>query len=279
MVEVFIMSSVWGAIKAIRLAKAKLGWSVKELSKAGYTPNAEEAATALIEMAAASNLVEMHLSKEDAQVWQQEVREKIKQIYLEWHKKKMLTNVDIGMVRRLVEEVKRAAERWLDRMRQGEVRAQEGYERNLEEDLQYVIEFSGTFLEITADWVVEPEEPKTPKEVVRDSLAEIDKRLKYINSTKVSEHSRALVDIGKAFEGLRAALEAALAGNPDKKEIGQRINEFTDAWHSFEKEIEMYRGFGSMGVINAAAEIWGRFFPELLVALSDLGWYSRHQGE
>jgi len=229
-------------------------------------------------MAAAANLVEMHLSKEDAQVWHQEAREKIKQIYLEWHKKKMLTNVDIGMVRRLVEEIKRAAERWLDRLRRGEVRAREGYEKNVEENLQDVIKLSGTFLEITADWVVEPEKPKEPTEVIRESLAEIDKRLEYINSTRVSEHSRALVDIGKAFKGLHAALEAALAGNADEKEIGQRIDEFAEAWHSFEEEIEKYRGFGSIGVIRAAAEIWGEFFPKLLVALSDLGWYSRHQG-
>jgi len=260
------------AIRAISLSKA-------QLVKAGYTPNAVEAATALDEMAAAANLVRMSLSEEDAQVWQHEVGEKIKQIYLEWTKKRMLTDVDIGMVRRLVEEIKSAAEQWLDRVRRGGVSVKQGYEKAVERNLQSVIRHSDTFLKITADWVIGPERQKGPEEVIRESLAEIDKRLEYINSTEVSKHSRALVDIGKAFEELRAALEAALAGNLDKEEIREKVDEFSDAWHSFEEEIEMYRGFGSIGIIRAAAEIWGRFFPELLVALSDLGWYSRHRSE
>jgi hypothetical protein len=266
--EVFIMSAVWGAIKAIRLAKAKLGWGIKELSKAGHTPNAEKAATVLIEMAAAAGGVGMHLSEEDAQVWQQEVREKIKQIYLEWHKKGMLTNVDIGMVRGLVEEIKRAAEQWLDRMHRGEVKVQEGYERNVEEDLQYVIEFSNTFLEITADWVIG--EPEDPKEAIPRILEEMDKRFESLHYL-LGGHSPELIDAKNAFKEWRDAIIGAVKGAKEvtKEEIKEKKDNFIKHWQSFEGKMIDYNWFGSITAMKIAAAIGG-LYHDLLHNLFEL---------
>jgi hypothetical protein len=227
-------------------------------------------------MAAVADLVEMHLSEEDAQVWHQEVREKIKQIYLEWHEKEMLTNVDIGMVRGLVEEIKRAAEQWLDRMRRGEVKAREGYERNVEENLQSVIELSGTFLEITADWVIG--EPEDPKEAIPKILEEMGKRFESLRHL-LGGHSPELIDAENAFKEWRDAIIGAVTGAKEvtkeeikrkKDEIKRKKDNFIDHWQSFEGRMIDHNWFGSITAMEIAAAIGG-LYHDLLDNLFKLG--------
>jgi gas vesicle protein len=226
-------------------------------------------------MAAVADLVEMRLSEEDAQVWHQEVREKIKQIYLEWHEKEMLTNVDIGMVRGLVEEIKRAAGQWLDRMHRGEVKVREGYERNVEEKLQRVIELSDTFLEITADWVIG--EPEDPKEAIPKILEEMGKRFESLHYL-LGGHSPELIDAKNAFKEWRDAIIGAVKGAKEvtkeeikekKEEIKEKKDNFIKHWQSFEGKMIDYNWFGSITAMEIAAAIGG-LYHDLLHNLFEL---------
>jgi ElaB/YqjD/DUF883 family membrane-anchored ribosome-binding protein len=288
--EVFIMSAIWEAIEALRLAKSRLRKAHFEsdlLAKADYTPRSGEAILALNEAWAAYDLLRTGLSEiseEDALAWQEAVGSKFKAIMVELGaERREGRKPDIEAIRTLVSQIKDIAEEWqglLDEkwqmwVDQGKIRIPEitrrmgnvgeylaSVKNKMDEYLAGVVKNCNTFLEITADWVMG--EPENPKEAIPKILEEMGKRFESLRGL-LGGHSRELVDAENAFKELRDVLTDAVKGVREvtKEEIKEKKDNFVRHWQSFEGEMIDRNWFGSVTVTKIAAAI-GQLYDNLL---------------
>jgi FtsZ-binding cell division protein ZapB len=299
--EVFIMSAVWEAIKAIKLAKAKLGWGVGGLAKADYTPRAGEAMLAFDEAWAAYDLLRMELSEiseEDALAWQEAVGSKFKAILIELGaERREGRKPDIQAIRTLISQIKDIAEEWRGLLnekwqvwvdqgrikipeitrRRGEVEEYLASVKNkMDEYLGGLVKYCNTFLEITADWVMG--EPEDPKKAIPRILEEMGKKFESLRRL-LGGHSPELIDAENAFKEWRDAIIGAVTGAKEvtkeeikrkKDEIKRKKDNFIDHWQSFEGRMIDHNWFGSITAMKVAAAMGG-LYHDLLDNLFKLG--------